>query len=232
MPGLNKFIEKTGSRLPTPIIDLITVNEDSIDVTVSLKFNFVNSILDDASIDNFIEEMTDGTSPIYVYVHAINREANSRLQDFNFDNPFAEFSMEPPIGDTILSNYSVIKFGEFEIVDKSYDEQTENLIITLTKTARLSPYFGPLSEEAHPDGYIIAFSSIVDYEEIRWAASTSAEDTFGMGGDFSDGASSGDFGEPFSFEDTFAETFNASEPPDSGQWPDSGPDFSDGGGNK
>ena len=146
MPGLNKFIEKTGSRLPTPIIDLITVNEDSIDVTVSLKFNFVNSILDDASI---------------------------------------------------------------------------------TKTARLSPYFGPRAEGAYPAGYIVAFSSIVDYEEIRWAALTSAEDAFVTGTpDFSDGASSGDFGEPFSAEDS------TEAPAEFGDSYDEGFDFSDGGGNK
>ena len=131
------------------------------------------------------------------------------------------------MGDATLSNYRVIKFDEFEIVDKSYDEQTENLIITLTKTARLSPYFGPRAEGAYPAGYIVAFSSIVDYEEIRWAALTSAEDAFVTGTpDFSDGASSGDFGEPFSAEDS------TEAPAEFGDSYDEGFDFSDGGGNK
>lgn len=136
MPGLNKFIEKTGSRLPTPIIDLITVNEDSIDVKVSLKFNFVNSILDDASIDGFIDEMTNGTSPIYVYVmYVLGKEYIMDLKSGQERDPLMEIYKETS---EAPANYSQLNFADFDIQNKEYDDDSSNLIITLSAGFNLS----------------------------------------------------------------------------------------------
>jgi len=181
MPGLNKFIEKTGSRLPTPIIDLITVNEDSIDVTVSLKFNFVNSILDDASIDNFIEEMTDGTSPIYVYVmYVMDTGTISDLVSGKNKDPLS--CLYPPVeplfenvSNAYTQNYVIIELDEFTEVEHVYSEETKNLTVTLSKSAKIDCFFKIvtlgeltlaelLSKTDRNDVTVFSFSSIINFD--------------------------------------------------------------------
>ena len=182
MPGLNKFIEKTGSRLPTPIIDLIAVNEDSIDVTVSLKFNFVNSILDDASIDNFIEEMTDGTSPIYVYVmYVMDTDTINDLVSGKNKDPLSCLYPQVILGEpednfnAHTQNYVIIGLNEFTEVEHAYSEETKNLIVTLSTSAEIKSLFsiahygdltleGLVKETDRNDVTVFSFVSSINFD--------------------------------------------------------------------
>jgi hypothetical protein len=178
MPGLNKFIEKTGSRLPTPIIDLITVSENSIDVKVSLKFNFVDSILDNKSIEDFISEMSSEPSPIYVYVmYVLGKDNIIDLSSGKNKDPFTEmFSDENlPENTDISMNYSRVELPTV-ITERVFDEENGNLIVTLSATASFEFKFRiPGSADGNSlktlfretnfhDMSIFAFTSIIDFE--------------------------------------------------------------------
>jgi len=182
MPGLNKFIEKTGSRLPTPIIDLITVNEDSIDVTVSLKFNFVNSILSDASIDDFIKEMTGGTSPIYVYVmYVMDTDTINDLVSGKNKDPLSCLYPQVILGEpednfnAHTQNYVIIGLNEFTEVEHAYSEETKNLIVTLSTSAEIKSLFsiahygdltleGLVKETDRNDVTVFSFVSSINFD--------------------------------------------------------------------
>jgi len=146
MPNLNikgSVLDDFGRYLPTPIIDKVIANNESLEVNISLYFNFIEMDIEQQDIDNYIEALT--TNKLYVYVAYILGEERvstmleqSNIQVFSelYEAGLAHFSGYTGRVLDLNANYQQVLFnadapsgGIFEMsTEKYYSDNDERIV--------------------------------------------------------------------------------------------------------